>query len=245
MVDPIQAGQPSPIFGERFPYPFDGKTVLYEFATRFAEEFNEVARAKLRQDYGEEGERQWSPLTVTTAYPTTRAQIPRIAILRVGTTPRPSGLGYEYDEQIVSIGDGEFKVRKWAGEVITDQLEVAICTINERLRDDLFIWFQQYILDATLWAGPQLRPVGFYELRCTNAVDDQVEYQGSASQPGFEFYVARLNFQATYDLSIFSDIDQLKTAFNWESIEPGNYVAGGAVGDIPEQNPNPPDSVFQ
>lgn len=227
-MDPSQAGSDSPIFGGKFPYPFDGKTVLLDMARNFANEFNVLARANLRQTQGEERAELWEPLVVTSAYPTQRQHCPRIAILRLGSTPRPSGLGLEWNEQRVQLPNGVVTVRKQAGQVITDQLEAAICTLNERMRDDLHIWFQQYILDAALWALPQLRNLGFYELTCTNAVDDQVEYQGAAPQPGFEFYVSRLTFSATYDFTVLHDVDALRTIFNWELLRPGGTFTGAA-----------------
>lgn len=244
-MDPQQAGQPSAIFGERFPYPFDGKTVLLDICRQFAGEFNTLAKSQLRQSYGDDRVAQWSDLAVTSAYPTARQHCPRMAVLRLGSTPKPSGLGMEWTEQQVQLPSGQITIRKVAGQVITDQVEVAICTINERLRDDLHIWFQQYVLDAALWAMPQLRGVGFYELTCTNAADDQVEYQGTAAQPGFEFYVSRLTFSATYDQVVLHDVDQLKNIFNWELLAPGGMFTGAAGIELENITTiRPPDSTF-
>lgn len=245
-MDPTQAGTDSPIFGGRFPYPFDGKTVLLDMARAFAQEFNTLARVQLRQTYGDDRAAQWQELAVTSAYPTIAQHCPRIAILRLGSTPKPSGLGMEWNESQVQLPNGVITVRKQAGQVITDQLEAAICTLNERMRDDLHIWFQQYILDAALWAIPQLQNLGFYTLTCTNAVDDQVEYQGAATQPGFEFYVSRLTFSATYDFTVLHDVDAIKNIFNWDLLIPGGTYTG-AAGDGLEQvdTLTPPDRVFQ
>ena len=235
---PDQAGQPSTIFGERYPYPFDGKTVLFQIATEFAKEVNEGAIARL----GTDG--QWNRLDVTTAYPTRQQQCPRMAVLRLGSTPKPSGLGQEWDEQVLEADGETIGFRRLAGQVITEQLECAICAINERLRDDLHLWFQQYVLDAAIYTLPQLRAVGFYDLACSNAVDDQVEYQGAQSQPGFEFYVSRLTFTATYDLVILKDIDAIKGIFNWESLRTAEAVFTGAVGEPGNDSAIPPDSLF-
>jgi hypothetical protein len=244
-MEPLQAGVDSPIFGGKFPYPFDGKTVLLDIARQFASEFNTLARSQLRQAQGDDRAALWQPLGVTSAYPTTQQQCPRIAILRLGSTPKASGLGLEWHEEKVQLPNGVITIRKQAGQVITDSLEAAICTINERLRDDLHIWFQQYIIDAALWAIPQLRNVGFYELTCTNAADDQVEYQGGAAQPGFEFYVSRLTFSATYDLVVFQDVDAIKNIFNWELLQPGGMYTGAAGDGLEQvQTLTPPDGVF-
>jgi hypothetical protein len=233
-MEPSLAGTDSPIFGGKFPYPYDGKTVLLGFAREFAREFNTLAKVQLRQIYGQERADLWQPLAVTSAYPTTQQQCPRLAVLRLGSTPQPSGLGLEWSEQQVQLANGVITVRKQIGQVVTEQLEAAICTLNERMRDDLHLWFQQYVLDASLWALPQLRNLGFYELTCTNAADDQVEYQGGAAQPGFEFYVSRLNFKATYDFTVLQDVDAIKNIFNWESLMPGGMFTG-AAGDGLEQ----------
>jgi hypothetical protein len=244
-MEPSQAGANSPIFGQRFPYPFDGKTVLLDVARQFANEFNVLAKAQLRQLYGVERAGAWQELAVTSAYPTVKQHCPRIAILRLGSSPKPSGLGLEWHEARVQLGNGQSTLRRMAGQVVTDQLEVAICTLNERMRDDLYLWFQQYLVDATLWMLPQLRNLGFYELACTNAVDDQVEYQGAQGQPGFEFYVARITCQATYDFSVLSDVDMIRTIFNWESLIPGGMFTGAAGIELEQATaPDPPDRNF-
>lgn len=248
-ANPEQAGDHSQIFGDRFPYPFDGKTVLFEIANQFAREFNTEAKAQLLTMYGAERAATFQSLTVTSAYPTIRQQCPRIAIQRMNYQPAPMGLGGEYNESKVEIGStGQVKIRKWLGQTITEQLEVGICTLNETLRDDLFLWFQQYVLDASFWMVPQLKAVGFYELQCTGAVDDQVEYQGTQSQPGFEFYIARINYRATFDMSVFVDVDQLKTVINWEKISNAPGLYQGIAGDVDAyQNTetlSPPDETF-
>ena len=248
MTPPELAGSGSRIFGDRFPYPFDGKTVLFEIATQFANEFNTEAKKQLKVNYGWERASHFRDLVITSAYPTSPQQVPRIVIRRTGTSPKPSGIGLEIDELTVELEGDRRAVRKIAGQTITETLEVSLCTINENLRDDLFIWFQQYVIDASLWLTPQLSAVGFYGLQCTNAVDDQVEYQGTQGQPGFEFYVAQLNYQATYDLTIWTDVDELKTIINWEKIAntPGYYagIQGDTEGYDNAESLNPPKAVF-
>jgi hypothetical protein len=245
---PEQAGHPSPIFGDRFPYPFDGKTVLFEIANQFAREFNDEAIAQLRQRHGSDRADQFAPLDVTSAYPTTAQHCPRIAIQRVGSSPRPTGLGQQWHEEIVSVPNSPAKVRVYSGQTITDRIEAAICTLNERLRDDLYLWFQQYVIDAANWMVPQLKAVGFYSLQCTNSTDDTVEYQGGQGQPGFQFYTAQMEFAATYDLTVITDVDQLKTIFNWEKVTNAGGLSAGAAGDVePYESTQPlaPDAVYQ
>lgn len=242
---PDLSGQPSPIFGEKYAYPFDGKTVLWQILSEFKDEFNDKAREYLETQHGTDRAALWRELDLTSAYPTTKQACPRIAILRLGSTPKPSGLGMEWDEQSIQKEEGgAIQVRRLAGQVVTDTLEVAICTLNERLRDDLHIWVQQYVLDAAIYALPQLRKVGFYDLACTNAVDDQVEYQGNQSQPGFEFYVSRLTYTAQYDLTILRDIDTITNLFNWELLDPGAGWRGVAGEYEASEVPDPPDSAF-
>jgi len=248
VTSPEQAGQPSPIFGDRFPYPFDGKTVLFEIANQFAREFNAEAIAKLRQLHGPDRAGQFSELSVTSAFPTAPQHCPRIAIQRMGSSPQPSGLGMEWHEQSVTLPGGITKVRVQSGQTITERLEVAICALNERLRDDLCLWFQQYALDASLWMIPQLKAVGFYALQCTNAVDDTVEYQGGAGQPGFQFYTAQIDYTATYDLTVLTDVDQLKTIVNWEKVTNAGGLFAGTAGDVePYESTQPlaPTPVYQ
>lgn len=248
MTAPEQAGQPSPIFGDRFPYPFDGKTVLFEIAHQFAREFNAEAIARLRQLHGPDRAAEFSPLEVTSAYPTTPQHCPRIAIQRAGSTPQPSGLGMEWNEQTVTLPGGITKVRVQSGQHVTERLAVALCSLNERLRDDLYLWFQQYVLDASLWMIPQLKDFGFYALQCTNAVDDTVEYQGGQGQPGFQFYTAQIEYVATYDLTVFTDVDQLKSIVNWEKVTNAGGLFAGVAGEVePYESTQTlaPDPVYQ
>lgn len=244
MTIPENAGQPSPIFGGRFPYPFDGKTVLFEIANQFAREFNGEAIAKLRQLHGPDRAREFSALNVTSAYPTTPQHCPRITIQRMGSSPQPSGLGMEWHEQAISLPSGETMIRVWSGQHITERLEVAICALNEQLRDELFLWFQQYVLDASLWMIPQLKPAGFYSLQCVNAVDDTVEYNGGQGQPGFQFYSAQIEYVATYDLTVFSDVDQLKTIVNWEKVTNAGGLFAGVSGDVEAYESTQPLAPF-
>ena len=245
---PEQAGQPSPIFGERFSYPFDGKAVLRNISDAFAREFNEGAIAKLISAHGKDRAEDFRPLTVTSAYPTTKDNCPRIAIQLTTSRPQPSGLGLDYAEGVVEFpnDDGEVteKARIIASEVVEDMLEVTICTLNERLRDDLFTWYRMYLLDAVRFALPQLRDYGFHDLRTVDAADGQVEYQGTQSQPGFQFYTAQIVVKVVYELTIFRDVDVLKTFFNWQNAWPAEPISTGSVGDVGTPG-SPPDSVYQ
>lgn len=208
-----QSGTPSRVFGKGCPYPLDGKSVLYEFADSFAAEFNQRARLYLKDQHGGDRLDSYVELKVTGAYPTSKQHCPRIAILRTNCSPRALGIGGEAG--VVRSDKGDVWVR---GQTVTDTLEVAICTLNDRLRDDLFIWFQQYLLDAIAWALPQLGTVS--EINCVGGSDDQVEYQGTQGQPGFEFYVASLQYRVTYDLLVMRDVDRIASIFNWQYLDP-------------------------
>lgn len=153
-------------------------------------------------------------MTVTSAFPTTAQQCPRIAVQRMGSTPKLAGLGMEIETRKIETAEGEIRYRTFKGQLVTDRIECTICTLNERMRDDLFLWYQQYLIDAATWILPQLPDT--YDIRCTNAIDDIVEYQGGAAQPGFEFYVARLDYQVQYDLVVLHDVDQLREIINWQ-----------------------------
>jgi hypothetical protein len=218
LTHPEIAGSPSTIFGDRFSYPFDGKTVLFEIANQFAQEFNEGAQKYLEQISSDRA-LAWTPMSVTSAYPTSRQNCPRIAIIRTGSTPKMVGLGSEIETRRINSPSGDQVYRAYRGQTVTDSIEVSLCCLNERMRDDVFIWFQQYLIDAIAWLLPQLASMGgVTDLRCTNAVDDQVEYQGSAAQPGFQFYIARLDCIVQYDLMVINDVDTLKQVFNWAAI---------------------------
>lgn len=212
MLQTEQSGTASPIFGDRFPYPLDGKTLVLEIVQAFSREFNLTAKQELAK-FGEERLAQWQNLEVATAFPTTPQQMPRIAVQRVGMDIRLAGIGGHIESHVAPNG---LAVRVFRGNQVQDQIELTVCAINERLRDDLFLWIQQYILDATDWLLPQLTTV--YDFRCTNAIDDIVEYQGASLQPGFQFYAGRLNIQVGYDQTILKDVDKLSTIFNWQSI---------------------------
>lgn len=215
----LEGGKPSPIFGEKFPYPFDGKSVLKEIASHFAAEFNQLAKLRLIEAYGEDRLLKWNDLTVTSAYPTTPQDCPRIAILLQSSNRKLAGLGGEIESTVTPDG---IEFRSVKGKIHTDSLELSICTLNEQLRDDLYIWFDQYMTDAIEWSLPQLKTVN--NLMCVNAVDDQVEYQGGADQPGFQFYVARLNFVVSYEQIVLKHVDTIGSIFNWQQLGLTNTV---------------------
>lgn len=218
MTFPELAGTPSAVFGDRFPYPLDGKQVMFDVARRFAAEFNQAAIEYLQSIGGDQRSRKWSQLTVASAYPTSQQHCPRISVIRVGSVPRLAGLGAEIETIPVAI-DNEAAYQVVQGQTVTDNIEVSVSTLNERMRDDIFTWFQQYCLDAIGWLLPDLSSkFGTYSILCTNAVDDQVEYQGSRDQPGFEFYVGRLSFTVEYDLVVVRNVDILREAVNWQNV---------------------------
>lgn len=216
MLHTEKSGTASPVFGEKFPYPLDGKQLMLEIVSQFAIEFNQAAKLELMERYGQARVDEWTDLMVTSAYPTARQHCPRIAIIRSGASPRSVGLGGEIESRKVTRSDGEMGFYVYKGQTITDTIQVDICTLNERLRDDLYTWLQQYLLDAIVWTLPQLSNV--HSVSCTNAVDDQVEYEGSAAQPGFQFYVGRMTYQVMYDLMVIEGVDQLRAIVNWQEV---------------------------
>jgi len=219
MTFPEQSGQPSPIFGDRFPRPFDGKQIMFDIARRFTAEFNQSAIEYLDSLGGEARSQQWSPLTVTSAYPTSRQHCPRISVIRTGSSPKIVGLGSEIETIKATTEAGDVFYRSYRGQTITDNIEVSVSSLNERLRDDMFTWFQQYCIDAIGWLLPQLSySGGVYDISCVNAIDDQVEYQGNTNNPGFEFYVAKMDFRVQYDLVVVRDVDTLREIVNWQSV---------------------------
>ncbi|MBT9316295.1 hypothetical protein [Leptothoe spongobia] len=242
---PALAGQPSPVFGERFTYPFDGKAVLRQVTDEFAREFNAGAIASIETSGESVHQRiaQFRRLTVTSAFPTSKDDCPRIALQRTGCAPQPSGIGLDYDEALVTLDDDTEAVRVSSSEVVKDTIEVSICTTNERLRDDLFTWYRMYLIDSVRHVLPQLRDYGFHDIRAIDAADGTVEYQGGQGQPGFQFYTAQIIVNATYELTVFRDVDVLKGFFNWQTAWPAEPLATGQVGETGDGQP--PDSVFQ
>lgn len=206
--------KPSAIFGDRFPYVIDGKKIMREICTEFANEFNQNALQELGDRYGADRVIRWNPLQVTSAYPTTKDHCPRIAIVRENMQIVPQGIGQDIDVRRMETENGEIRFRTFKGRMVTDTLKLSICTLNENLRDDVFIWLQQYLMDAVDYVLPRLNNV--YEIQCSEAVDDQVEYQGNQAQPGFEFYVGQLTCRVRYDLILIQDVDQLKAIVNWQ-----------------------------
>jgi hypothetical protein len=213
---PELVGQPSRVFGDRFPYPLNGKQVMFDVARRFAAEFNQQALGYLEEIGATD--RKWQPLTVTSAYPTSKQHCPRIAVIRQNSAPKLAGLGGEIETIGVQGSGGEVFYKSYRGNLVTDTVELSISTINELMRDDIFTWLQQYVIDAIGWMLPSLTSLGTYEITCTNASDDQVEYQGTQAQPGFEFYVGRLEFRVTYDLVVVRDVDRLREVVNWQNV---------------------------
>jgi len=242
-MDSRSPGSPSRLFGGNFPFPLDGKTLLIDVADQFAAEFNTAAQEFLAQS-GATG--TLTPLVVRTAWPTTRLQCPCIAVQRQGSNVQYAGLGAHIEVRRVEKEDGDWAFQSMEGETISDRLEVSICTLNEMQRDELYLWFQQYLLDAAVHMANHFGLAGLYQLRVTDGSDDLVEYQGSQDQPGFQFYTGRISVTAQYDRLLITDVDRIKAIATWQLYFPDLYWAGVA-GDTedpvifpPDDTPDPP-----
>lgn len=231
-----------PIF-PRYLKTYDGKELLFELCQSFADEFNTESKNYLLTTFGQDRLNRFQPLKVTSAYPTTQQQMPQICIVRNSMTPQPGGLGYVLEEKQIQLDGQPIKFNQVLGEVVTDSLEVTLCCINPNLRDDLFKWFRQYMIDAIANTLTTLNYLGVYDLRCVNAADDQVEYQGGAGQPGFQFYVARCEYEMRYDLGVVQDVDAIASIINWQNLYPELPGYAGTAGAIPDA-PVPPDPLF-
>ncbi|MCD8487887.1 MAG: hypothetical protein LRZ84_14415 [Desertifilum sp.] len=234
MPQPELMGSNSLLF-PNFPYPFDGKQVLFAIAQSFGRDFDKAAAEYLRAD---KSSRLLQPLAVRGAYPTTKAECPSLAVIRTASSPRSVGIGNEIESDKIKLPSGEIQFRRIVGNYCTDTVEVAICCLNELMRDDLTRWFQQYVLDAVMWNITALANNGCYKIQCTNAQDDIAEYQGSATQPGFQFHLGRLTFQVEYELIIAMDALELKTACNWQAWG-SDLLWAGIAGDSSEYTSQP------
>lgn len=203
---------------ERFRFPFDGKQVVQCIANEFVKEFNSRSVSYLEQTYGSDRAESQPQLKLASAYPSIKQHCPRIAVIRNGTQTQSSGFNNAIESQEIEV-EGGTKFRQVFGQVQTDAIELAVCTLNENLRDDLFIYLHQYFLDAIIHFLPELsQGGGVYDLRINNAQDDQVEFQGGAAQPGFQFFIGRLEVSCTYDLLILQDVDQIAEFFNFQQL---------------------------
>ena len=198
-----ESGEPSRLFGEKFPYVLDGKLLLLEVCREFAAEYIDAARRHANKNL---------KLPITSAYPTSKSECPRIAVIRNQSTPGIAGLGGDID--LIETEAGQWKRIK--ANVVNEVIEVSLCTINEWERDDIYLWFQQYMLDAIEWLLPQLRNVT--SVICTSAMDDIVEYQGVSSQAGFQFYLARQMYAVRYDQIVAKDVDTIAGFINWQRL---------------------------
>lgn len=201
----------SPVFGEKFPYPDSGKAVMTAFAEAFAAEFNAKANG-YRQARGIKG--AMAPLTVTSAYPTTKKQCPSIAVMQLSSTTKPSGIGNYLSSETVAVDD-EYQVRIFRGQIVTDSVEVAISALSPKLRDDLSRWFGQWVLDAVIHTVPQLPTV--HEIRRTNVSDDMPEYTG-CGEAAFQFYLAAHTYSVQYDEIVLNDADRIESIINWQEL---------------------------
>lgn len=224
-----RSGEPSRIFGKRYPYPLDGKALLFEILEAFVAEFNQQAKLEIVK-FGSDRVAEWQPLTVVSAFPTIRQDCPRIVVRRVSSSPKLAGLGGEIET--IRLSNTQ-TVRAIRGQDVTDTIEISICTMNENLCDDLFLWVQQYLFDALYWLLPQLNHVT--DARCINAVDDIVEYEGTRSQPGFQFYVAQLTYQVLYQMLVLENVDIIKSIFNWQNVAYANQpsIVGTVQFELP------------
>ena len=226
------SGDPSRVFGDRYPYPIDGKHLMWEFCTGFSQEFNQRAKRYLIDQYGDGRLTSFPELAVASAYPTTRQQCPRLAVQLQGSQPQVAGIGSEVD---VSRGmDGQYRV--FRGQQVTDTVEVAVCAMNSQMRDDLSLWFRQYMIDAIYWAVPQLGNV--FDVRLMNSQDDMAEYTGGQGQPGFQFYTSRHTFRCSYDLIVASNVDELQSIVNWQLVAE-DWAIANEVTLYPNVDPNP------
>lgn len=189
------------LLGPNFPFVLDGKSLLLRLAGQFASEVNTAAKTQASD--------RWIDIVVRSAYPTLRQDCPRIVVQRVGTSSKLAGLGAEID---VVETDG-LKFKHTRGNHATDNIALSICTHNELLRDHLYVWLQQYILDAQTSV---IRDSNVWDLRVTNAQDNEIEFKGGQGQPGFQFYVAELSVTVGYDQVVFADVDRIGSIVNWQ-----------------------------
>lgn len=209
--------KPSRIFGDRFPLPLDGKMLLRSIGEEFAAEFNAGAIDYLKKNGGNPD--GWNPMRVAGSFPTHQQHCPRLVLRRTGGTQKLAGLGGVIDLKRVALADEEIEFRLFTGNTVTDNVEITLCCLNELQRDEVYIWWSQYLLEATRWLFPLLRSIsGVFDIRLSNGQDDDVEYHGSQGQPGFQFYVTVITAQVSYDLVVIENVDIIKEIINWQEI---------------------------
>jgi hypothetical protein len=184
---------------------------MLHLAEEFAREFNLKAEA-YRRARGIQG--AMIPLKVTSAYPTSKKHCPSIAVMLTSSTPRQSGIGNYLDSREVVV-DEEHQVRIFYGQTATDTVEVSICTLSPKLRDDLSLWFGQWMLDAQIQLIGQLPTV--QEIRRTNVSDDMPEYTG-CGESAFQFYLAAHTYSIQYDEIVLNDADRIESIINWQEL---------------------------
>lgn len=184
--------------------------MLY-LAEEFAREFNLKAEAyrKARNIQG-----KMIPLTVTSAYPTSKKHCPSIAVMQTSSSTKQTGIGNYLDSQQVKVDD-EYQVRIFYGQTVIDSVEVSICTLSPKLRDDLSLWFGQWMLDAQIQLVGQLPTV--QEIRRTNVSDDMPEYTG-CGESAFQFYLAAHTYSIQHDEIVLNDADRIESIINWQEL---------------------------
>jgi hypothetical protein len=210
--------QPSRVFGARFPLPMDGKSIVRAIAEEFASEFNDGA-ARYLQAQGYTLNRP-TELRVASAYPTIRQHCPRMVVMNTGGTSKLAGLGGDIEIKQIQADDGSVaEFLHFRGQVVTDNIEVTIACVNDMERDEVFVWWQQYLLDALYHSLRSLQAVsGLIGFQVQRGSDDQVVYQGSQGQPGFEFYTATSLVTVTYDQIVARKIDAIKEIIDWQTV---------------------------
>ncbi|MBT9160460.1 MAG: hypothetical protein DDT26_01746 [Dehalococcoidia bacterium] len=230
MIPAENAGSVQEIF-RRYPVPVRGNQVCKVILEEFAKEFNEQAQAHIAAQNWAQATVQFRPLTVTSAYPTIAQNCPRIAVLNKGTSVKPSGMAWETSYRRVSVEDTGVDFWSFPSQLCTDDVEIALCCLNERMRDDVGVWMHQYLLDAVIHNLDLLTvELGVAQIQPTSLLDDFVEYQGSSNTPGFQFYLAQMNVRVQYEMSVIQDIDALKAIANWQYWYP-DLIPAGIAGD--------------
>lgn len=204
----------SRLFGDRYPVARLGKFWFLDVAKEFSREFDERRRAFL--DGNNLSPDQIQPIRAVGAYPSRAQQLPCLSVVLLPSSVRFTSLSGHVDTSPVP---GTDMVRRAVANEVRDQVEVTLCTLNPVQRDEISLWFKQYILDAVQWALPELRDgSGVIDMGVSSYQDDLVEYEGTRETPGFQFYVARFQCYMTYEIYVHEDVDKLSSIINWVAL---------------------------